>query len=66
MAIELVPLPQPTSANASGLKDFGREVIGLHPGKLTPQQLKEVQEALYKVSCHSTPLPSTSNYRTLV
>lgn len=66
MAIELAPLPLPTSANASRLKDFGREVIGLHPGKFTPEQLKEVQEALYKVRCHSTPLPSTSNHRTLV
>ncbi|XP_006453935.1 hypothetical protein AGABI2DRAFT_196515 [Agaricus bisporus var. bisporus H97] len=48
MAIELAPLPLPASADASKFANFGREVIGLHPGKLTPEQLKEVQEALYK------------------
>lgn len=49
MAIELAPLPLPASADASKFANFGREVIGLNPGKLTPEQLKEVQEALYKV-----------------
>ncbi|KAJ3572185.1 hypothetical protein NP233_g3260 [Leucocoprinus birnbaumii] len=48
MAIELAPLPLPPSADASKFANFGREVRGLHPGKLTPEQLKEVQEALYK------------------
>lgn len=51
MAIELTPLPLPASADASKFANFGREVVGLHPGKLTPEQLKEVQDALYKV-CH--------------
>ncbi|KAF9440476.1 Clavaminate synthase-like protein [Macrolepiota fuliginosa MF-IS2] len=48
MAIELAPLPLPTSTDPSKFSNFGREVKGLHPGKLTPEQLKEVQEALYK------------------
>ena len=48
MAIELTPLPLPTSADSSRFTDFGRQVIGLHPGKLTPEQLTEIQEALYK------------------
>ena len=49
MAIELVPLPLPASADNSRFTDFGRQVIGLHPGKLTPEELTEIQEALYKV-----------------
>lgn len=49
MAIELVPLPLPASADASKFADFGREVKGLHPGDLTPEQFSEIKEALYKV-----------------
>lgn len=60
MAIELAPLPLPASADASKFKDFGREVKGLHPGKLTPEQLQEVQEALYKVRLHHVRIVSIS------
>lgn len=49
MAIELVPLPLPASADASKFADFGREVKGLHPGDLTPEQFSEIEEALYSV-----------------
>lgn len=49
MAIEFVPLPLPASADASKFADFGREVKGVHPGDLTPEQFQEIQEALYKV-----------------
>lgn len=49
MAIELVPLPLPASADASKLADFGREVKGVNPADLTPELFKEVEEALYKV-----------------
>ena len=49
MAIELVPLPLPTSAEASKFVDFGREVKGVNPGTLTPNEFKEVEDALYKV-----------------
>jgi len=48
MTIALAPLPLPASADSSRFVDFGRQVIGLHPGKLTPEQLTEIQEALYK------------------
>jgi hypothetical protein len=54
MTIQLAPLPLPASADASKFENFGREVLDLHPGKLTPEQLKEVQEALYKVHYHHT------------
>lgn len=50
MAIEVVPLPLPPSADASKFKDFGREVKGLDVGNLTPEQFKEIEELLYKVS----------------
>ena len=49
MAIELLPLPLPASADASQFQDFGREVKGLHPGKLTPEQFEEIKSALYHV-----------------
>ena len=50
MAIELVPLPLPASADASKFKDFGREVRGVNPGSLTSEQFEQVKDALYKVS----------------
>jgi xanthine dioxygenase len=49
MAIELVPLSLPASAEASRFVDFGREVKGVNPGSLSPDEFKEVQEALYRV-----------------
>ena len=49
MTIDLVPLPLPASADASKFTDFGREVRGVNPGKLTSEEFKEVQDALYKV-----------------
>ncbi|KAF5383970.1 hypothetical protein D9757_006913 [Collybiopsis confluens] len=48
MAIELVSLPLPASADASKFKDFGREVRGIDPGSLTPEQFEQVKDALYK------------------
>jgi hypothetical protein len=49
MTIELTPLALPASADASKFADFGREVKGVNPGTLTPEQFLEVQEALYMV-----------------
>jgi xanthine dioxygenase len=49
MAIDLTPLSLPASADASKFADFGREVKGVNPGTLTPEQFQEIQEALYKV-----------------
>ncbi|KAG9222166.1 hypothetical protein CCMSSC00406_0009021 [Pleurotus cornucopiae] len=48
MAIELLPLPLPASADASKFNDFGREVKGLSPGTLSEEELEQVKEALYK------------------
>ena len=49
MAIELAPLPLPPSADASKFTEFGREVKGVNPGTLTPEQFKEIEQLLYKV-----------------
>lgn len=49
MAIETVALPLPASADASKFADFGREVKGVKLGSLSEEELKEIQELLYKV-----------------
>ena len=49
MTIELTPLVLPASADPSKFANFGREVKGVNPGTLTPEQFQEIQEALYKV-----------------
>ncbi len=49
MAIELIPLPLPASADASKFISFGRQVKGVNPGSLTPEEFEQVKEALYKV-----------------
>ncbi|KAG8904771.1 hypothetical protein FRB99_001203 [Tulasnella sp. 403] len=48
MAIEIVPLPLPASADPSKFTNFGREVKGVKPGNLTPEEFKEIEELLYK------------------
>lgn len=59
MAIEILPLPLPPSADPSKFKDFGREVKGIHPGRLTDEEFKEVEQLLYKV-CISQVLSISS------
>lgn len=49
MAIELAPLPLPPSADPSKFTEFGKEVKGVNPGELTPEQFKEIEKLLYKV-----------------
>lgn len=49
MAIEILPLPLPRTADPSKFKDFGREVRGVHPGRLTDEEFKEIEQLLYKV-----------------
>jgi hypothetical protein len=49
MAIETAPLPLPTSADPSKFKEFGREVLNLSPGKLSPEEFVELEQLLYKV-----------------
>jgi len=48
MAIELLPLPVPASANVEKLVDFGREVKGVNPADFTLEEFKEIEQALYK------------------
>ena len=50
MTLESVPLPLPPSADPGKFIEFGREVRGVDPGKLTAEQFKEIEELLYKVS----------------
>lgn len=48
MAIELAPIPLPVTASRTDFDpDFGREVKGVRPGELTPEQFKEIETALY-------------------
>lgn len=49
MSIQLESLPLPPSANPAHFADFGKEVKGVHPGELTPEQFKEIEQLLYKV-----------------
>ena len=49
MAIELLPLPLPASADASKLAEFGREVKGVNPAGINTEDFKEIEQALYKV-----------------
>lgn len=50
MAIEIVPLPLPPSADPTKLNpDFGRQVKGVKAGELTDEQFKEISDLLYKV-----------------
>ncbi|KAJ7437097.1 Clavaminate synthase-like protein [Mycena galericulata] len=48
MAISLSPLALPESADASKFTDFGREVKGINPGALNPEEFEQVKDALYK------------------
>jgi hypothetical protein len=51
MAIELAAFPLPASADAAAFAaaEFGREVRGVDPAALSPEQFKEVEQLLYKV-----------------
>ncbi|GAB1524143.1 hypothetical protein RhiTH_007296 [Rhizoctonia solani] len=66
MAIEVLPLPLPPSADASKFKEFGREVKGVDVGNLTPEQFKEIEELLYKYNAllfRNTSLSPEQQYR---
>jgi hypothetical protein len=49
MAIELVPLPLPAKADRVKMAEIGREVKGVDPKNVTPEQFAQIREALYKV-----------------
>ena len=50
MSIEVASLPLPPSADPTKFTNFGREVKNVDPGNLTPEQFKEIEQLLYKVS----------------
>ena len=50
MAIESVPLALPPSADPSKFPNFGRQVIGVDPGNLSPSDFAEIRQLLYKVT----------------
>lgn len=50
MSIELVPLPLPAKADCIRMAEFGREIRGVDPKNVTPEQFAQIREALYKVS----------------
>ena len=49
MPIETVPLALPPSADPSRFTQFGREVIGVDPGNLSPIEFAEIERLLYTV-----------------
>ena len=49
MTVETVPLTLPPSADPSKFFEFGRQVIGVDPGHLSPSEFVEIQDLLYKV-----------------
>ena len=59
MSVQVLPLALPPSADPSKFAEFGREVKGVHPGKLTPEQFKEISDLLYKVQLFNPPPQST-------
>jgi len=50
MTISLEPISLPYTADAKHFADFGRVVKGAYPGILTPEEFKEIEQALYKAS----------------
>jgi alpha-ketoglutarate-dependent taurine dioxygenase len=47
MAIELLPIPLPATADASKFQQFGREVKGVDPANLSPEEFEAIRNALY-------------------
>ena len=48
MAIQVLPIPLPPSADATALAEFGREVVGVDPTNLSDTQFREIEQLLYK------------------
>ncbi|OSX66802.1 hypothetical protein POSPLADRAFT_1050974 [Postia placenta MAD-698-R-SB12] len=48
--IEVVPISLPPSADIAKFADFGREIRGVHPGAISPEQFEELERLLYKHS----------------
>ncbi|KAH9020427.1 Clavaminate synthase-like protein [Lactarius hengduanensis] len=47
MPIQTVPLTLPSSADPTKFTQFGREVIGVDPGNLSPAEFAEIEQLLY-------------------
>jgi hypothetical protein len=60
MAIEIVAIPAPPSLDTTLLADFGREVKGLDPARLSESEFKELESLLYKVTHSVHPLSIVS------
>jgi hypothetical protein len=43
------PLPLPPSANPAYFQTLGRRVEGFNPDNVTPEQMEEIKQQLYKV-----------------
>jgi hypothetical protein len=48
------PLPLPPSANSKYFSELGRKVDGYNPEDVTPEQLAEIVDMLYKVCSSGT------------
>jgi hypothetical protein len=62
MSIQIESFPLPPSANPKYFTEFGREVKGVNPAELTPDQFKEIEQLLYKVSSNSPILVAYEVY----
>ena len=60
MTIETVPLTLPPSADPSKFTQFGREVIGVDPGNLSPAEFAEIEQLLYAVNDQKSLLAQQS------
>ena len=49
MSLQIESLPLPPSANPQFFAEFGKEIKGVNPADLTPEQFKEIEQLLYKV-----------------
>jgi len=49
MSIQTESLALPPSANPQYFAEFGKEIKGVNPADLTPEQFKEIEQLLYKV-----------------
>ncbi|KAH8992907.1 Clavaminate synthase-like protein [Lactarius akahatsu] len=47
MPVQTVPLTLPPSADPTKFTQFGREVIGVDPGNLSPAEFAEIEQLLY-------------------
>lgn len=49
MPVELLSIPLPDTADPTKFQEFGREVRGIDPANLSPEEFSAIRLALYKV-----------------